>query len=130
MDIDMATQSENRKEVEVLACFRPSLYCGVTARFLLACWDVRLLRKARRICKSSAHGAAGKVGLDSSEKRLPLETAERPIVSVLSICRWFELDGPPVNGAQVSLAHPSTCRRSILPIFGGRCDRSCGYVLV
>lgn len=113
-----------RLKVEILVCFAQT---SVFPWRRDSCCD--LVGKARWICKSFAHGVAGKAGRDSLEKRLPLETAERRIVSARSICRWYELDGPHVNGVQVSPAHPSTWRRSVLLLFDGRCDRSCGYVL-
>ena len=127
INTDTVTGSETRLEIEILVCFRPGLYFCVTARFLLY---LLVIRQARRICMSSAHGAVEKVGSDSSEKRLPSKTDERRTASALSICRRYKLDGLHVNGAPVSLAQLSTWRRNGHLVFDGRCDRSCGYVLV
>ena len=98
--------------------------CGGSARFLLQIDS----QKARLRCKSSAHGAARKVGSDSSEKKLRSKIDERRIVSVSSMSGLYGLDGPPVNGTFIHTGRPAIARGIRPRVFAGWCDQSCGYV--
>lgn len=85
-----------------------------------------MIRKARRICKSSALGAVEKVVWDSSEKSLLLKIAERRIVSALSMRGLCELDGPPVNEVPIHAAGLERARKISPRVFAASCDPSYG----
>ena len=99
MDIDTVTGFEIDWKSKFSVVPSWSLFWGDGA--ILAVMLFYYQKKTRGICKSSAHGAVEKVGSDSSEKRLPSKTAERRIVSALSMRRRYEIDGPRVNGPSI-----------------------------
>lgn len=97
IDTDTVTGPEIRPAVRIFFYFVLITVPGLTARFLLIVWLINI-RAARRICKSSVHGAVEKAGWGSSEKKLPSKTAERHIVSASSMRKRCEFDGPCAKG--------------------------------